>query len=266
MFGNKKNLLRLQGIFDKLKSKNHKIIILTRALESQVRQYLLLNGLYPDMIIGSVSIEESINPTLSKNERDYLFLDNDFNINPQGLWAMRKTSALLKLCANEQINTDEIIFFDDQLKNIVIARKYFRYVFHIRNSLEHTIYLVNRLPKFILLVQLAKKAHSDKKIKLVRMFKDKKFDRDVSNDYILETDHGMIFLRDLAQFNVLRDDEHILKRILDGDTFEFDFIYRKFISHSDLNKKLNSLFLSGGFYTKKAMKYRKKIKLLKSQI
>jgi hypothetical protein len=235
LFGDQTNIDRINALFFKLHTNNHKIVIVTRALEKQVREYLTKYNIKVDAIIGSKSREESLNPNLTEKEKNILYLDSNIEGTPTHLWALRKVAILLKLCNDELEDHNRVLFFDDNKENITIANRYFHYCFLIKKRLNETLKTANILSKFLLITELAKLRYQ--KIKINGHYETSLFNRLKSNDKIINSDRGLFFIRDFIHF----DDKENTKKITNNDTFEFIMSYNDFISYPNVEKRLNYL-------------------------
>ncbi|MBA42489.1 MAG: hypothetical protein CMF62_00580 [Magnetococcales bacterium] len=254
LFVDQTNIDRINALFFKLKTNNHKIIIVTRGLEKQVREYLNKYNIKVDAVIGSKSRDESIKPNLSEKEKTLLYLDSEYDGSPTYLWALRKVAILLKICEDELEDHNKVLFFDDNRENIKVANRYFHYCFLIKNRLDETLKTANILSKFLLVTDLAKLRY--KKIKINGCYKTSLFDRLKPNDQIISSDRGLFFLRDFIHFNDIEN----IKRITNSK-FEFNMSYKDFLPYSKVEKILMNLIKCD--YRYKAMKYKFKYDKIK---
>jgi hypothetical protein len=117
LFESEKKLLRLINFFNQIISSNNSIYINTRAHVSDINIILKKVGMDKMIkkIFGSKNIE-NINFPFTNLELENYNLENINNIDI--LWAVKKVLFLNEIKEIEEVNDDNILFFDDSVMNI----------------------------------------------------------------------------------------------------------------------------------------------------
>ena len=121
LFESEKKLLKLKELFKKINDLGSVIYINTRALASDINHILTsvgINQLIKE-VMGSKNIE-NINKPFSYFELDKYKLLEIKNIDI--LWAIKKVTFLNQIKENEQVDNNNILFFDDIPLNINTAK------------------------------------------------------------------------------------------------------------------------------------------------
>jgi hypothetical protein len=121
LFESEKKLLRLINFFNQIISSNNSIYINTRAHVSDINIILRKVGLdkMVKKIFGSKNID-NINIPFTNLELENYNLENINNIDI--LWAIKKVLFLNEIKEIEEVNDDNILFFDDSVMNINTAK------------------------------------------------------------------------------------------------------------------------------------------------